>query len=79
MLWKALSGVIHLCIGSAVQFHDGLHGLQAGRGTGTASFESKLFQQLNKMREEVLYEVFLGLNNSYDALDREKCMDILVG
>ena len=68
-----------MCIGSSVKFHDGLHGFQSGQGTGTASFESKLFQQLKKMREEVLYEVFLGLNNSYDALDREKCMDILVG
>ena len=31
------------------------------------------------MREEVLYEVFLDLRKSYDALDREQCMDILVG
>ena len=30
------------------------------------------------MREEILYEVLLDLWNSYDALDWEWCMEILV-
>ena len=31
------------------------------------------------MIEEVLYEVFLDLQKSYDALDQERFMEILVG
>ena len=31
------------------------------------------------MREDLLYEVFLNLQNAYDSLDRERCMDIIVG
>ena len=30
------------------------------------------------MREEFLYEVFLKIKKSYDALDRQCCMNILV-
>ena len=29
------------------------------------------------MREEVLYEIFLDLHKAYDALDRDRCLDIL--
>ena len=32
-----------------------------------------------KIREEVLYEVFLDLQKAYDAISREMCMYILVG
>ena len=46
---------------------------------GTASLETKLLQQLTDMREEVLYKVFLNLRKAYDELDRERCMEILVG
>ena len=29
------------------------------------------------MTEEVLYEIFLDLHKAYDALDRNRCLDIL--
>ena len=48
-----------------------------GRGTGTATLEAKLLQQLAAMREEVLYVIFLDLTKAYDALDRSRCLDIL--
>ena len=31
------------------------------------------------MMEEVLYESFLNLSKAYGALDRDRCMDIVVG
>ena len=31
------------------------------------------------MREEVLYEIFLDLNKAYDALNRDRCLEILEG
>ena len=34
---------------------------------------------MKAIREEVLYELFLDLRKTYDALDRRICMEILVG
>ena len=31
------------------------------------------------MREKVLYEIFLNLHKAYDALDRGRYLDIIVG
>ena len=79
VLWKALLRVINRRIRAAVKFHGVLHGFWVGWGMGTASLETKLLQQLTDMREEVLYKVFLNLRKAYDELDRERCMEILVG
>ena len=62
-----------------IQLHDVLHGFREGRGTGTATLEAKLLQQLAAMREEVLYVVFLDLTKAYDALDRSRSLEILKG
>ena len=72
-------GVINQRIRAAVQFHDVLHGFWAGWEMGTTSLEVKFIQQLTAMREEVLYELFLDLRKSYKKLDRERCMDSIVG
>ena len=61
VLWKAISGIINCPLSSSTQFHDVLHGFQAGRGTGTANLEAKLFQQVIAMREAVLHVIFLDL------------------
>ena len=55
------------------------HKYVPGRGTGTATLEAKLLQQLAAMREEVLYVIFLDLTKAYDALDRSRCLGILEG
>ena len=52
---------------------------RAGCGTGTATLEAKLLQQLAAMREEVLYVIFLDLTKAYDALERSRCLEILEG
>ena len=38
-----------------------------------------MLQQLIAMRDMVLHAIFLDLCKSYDALDRENCLDILAG
>ena len=73
-----MTGIPNCRLAVAIQFHDTLHGFQTGRGTGTASLEAKLLRQLMAMREEILYEIFLDLNKTYDSLDCDRCMDILV-
>ena len=69
-----MSGVVNPWIGAAVQFHDVLHGFQAGWRMGNAFLEVKLLQHPMAIREEVLYKVFLDLWKAYDVLDRDQCI-----
>ena len=49
-----------------------------GQGTGNVSLEAKMLQQLKEMSEEILYKLFLNLWKAYDALYRDRYLDILV-
>ena len=69
VIWKTVTGI---------QFHDVLHRFRTGRGNWIAPLEAKPLQQLMAMREEVLHEIFLDLHKAYDALDRDRCLNILV-
>ena len=77
--WKFVEVILHCRLTTGIKLHDALHGFQEGRGTGTATLEAKLLQQLAAMREEVLYVIFLNLTKAYDALDRSSSLDILKG
>ena len=79
LMWKVVAVILNRCFTYSITFHDVLHGFRAGRGTGTATLEAKLLQQLASMREEVLYVIFLDLTKAYDAFDRSRCLDILEG
>ena len=46
------------------------HGFLAGRGTGTATTEVKLSQQLAYIEQIPLYGVFIDLRKAYDAMDQ---------
>ena len=35
--WKVVAAILHCRLTTAITYHDALHGLQAGRGTGTAT------------------------------------------
>jgi hypothetical protein len=63
----------------AIDFHDCLHGFLKGRCTGTATIEAKLAQQLASIEQEALYSTFIDLRKAYDAMDRERCLEILKG
>ena len=52
--WKVVAVILHRQITAGIKFHDALHGFREGRGTGTATLEAKLLQQLAVMKEEVL-------------------------
>ena len=77
VMWKVVAEILHRQLTTVITYHDFLHGFQAGRGTGTATLDAKLLQQLAAMREEVLYVIFLDLTKAYDALDRSRSLDIL--
>ena len=48
--WKVVAAILHLRLTTTITYHDALHGLRAGRGTGTATLEAKVLQQLAAMR-----------------------------
>ena len=77
--WKVVAAILHCRLTTAIPYHDTLHGFRAGRGTGTATLEAKLLQQLAATREEFLYMIFLDLTKAYDALDRSRSLEILEG
>ena len=79
VMWKVVAEILNRRLMAFITFHEFLHGLWAGCGTGTATLEAKLLQQLAALRQEVLYVIFLDLHNVYDALDRSRCLDILEG
>ena len=49
--WKVVVVILHRRLTARIKFHDALHGFREGRGTGTATLEAKLLQQLAAMRE----------------------------
>jgi hypothetical protein len=49
------------------------------RGTGTATIEAKLTQQLAWVEQEPLYQIFVDLCKAYNHLNREKCLEIMTG
>ena len=77
--WKVVAVILHHRLTAGINFHDALHGFREGRGTGTATLEDKLLQQLAAMMEEVLLLIFLDLTKAYDALDRSRSLEILKG
>ena len=79
VMWKVVAAILHRRLTVSITYHDFLHGFRAGCGTGTATIEAKLIQQLAALREEVLYAIFLDLHKAYDALDRSRCLEILEG
>ena len=77
VLWKTVTGILNCRLTKGIQFHDTLHGFFTGRGTGTASLEANLPQQLMDMRSEVLHEILLYLHKAYDDLYRDYCLENL--
>ena len=77
LLWKAITILLNLQLMTAIKFHDVLHGFLAGYGTGNSDLKAKLIQHFIDIREAVLFEVLLDLQKGYDALDRERCLEII--
>ena len=79
VVWKVCVTVVNCRIKSSVNIHNALHRFRAGRGTGVATLESNLAQQLEGISHELLFQVFLDKRKYYDSLDRGWCMEILWG
>ena len=53
VIWKAVTVIPNRRFTSAITYHNSLHGFRAGCGTGNATLEVKLIQQVAALREAV--------------------------
>ena len=67
--WKVLENLMDTRL-EVIPLHECLHGFTKGRGTGTATMEAKLTQQLMFIDQEALYATFMDLKKAYNAMDR---------
>jgi hypothetical protein len=79
VIWKTISSIIDSRIKEKVKFHPELHGFRPGRGTGSATIESKLCIQLATIHQIPLYAICLDLHRAYDTLHRGRTLDIMRG
>ena len=77
VMWKAVAVTLNLRFTASITYHNSLHSFWAGRGTGTATLEVKLIQQVVALRQAVLHEILLDLHKAYNSLDRSRCLEIL--
>ena len=61
----------------SVVLHDALHGFREGRRTETATLEAKIYQKLERIAKDALFQVLLDVHKTYDSLDMERCLEIL--
>ena len=74
-VWKVLEGIIDTRVKEKVEFHDCLHGFKQHRGTGTATIELKLWQELAALEQVPLHGVFIDLTKAYDTTDRPRALE----
>ena len=79
VLWKLCSVVVNCRLKMSVGMHNALHGFREGRGTGMATLEYKLEHQLAGLAHKPLFQVLLDVQKAYDLLDRERCLELLMG
>ena len=77
-MWKTVMVIVNRHMMAAIQLHETLHILCTVRSMGTDFLKDKLLHQLMALREEVLHDIFLDIHKAYDALERGRCLDILV-
>ena len=46
VMWRVVAEILNRRLTASITFHDFLHDFRAGRGTGTATLEAELLQQL---------------------------------
>ena len=50
VVWKAVVAIINRRFTASITYHNSLHELWAGRGTGTVTLEVKLIQKVASLR-----------------------------
>ena len=79
ILYKLWEMIVYLRAVSVIKFHPDIHGFRYRRGCGTAILEAKLEMQWAAFHSVPYYQIFLDLAKAYDAVDRERLLEILAG
>jgi hypothetical protein len=61
---KLVAKILKGQLASKMKFHDAVHGVRSGRGTGTAIIETKLLIQLAQWTAKPRYFAFLDLKRA---------------
>ena len=77
--WKVVESVIDTRIKTVLKFHDVLHGIYTGRGSGTPILELKLAQELASVDQHPLFLVLLDLRKAYNRQDPGMMLQTLSG
>ena len=78
-IWKAIAIINYWRLADYIKLHEILHRSIAWIGTGKANSEVKILQNIEGLRQEVLYEIFVDLHKDYYALDWGCALEILEG
>ena len=78
-LWKVVEALIDTYIRASIQFHDVLHGLWSGRGTGIAILEMNLAQDIAIVDHDPHFLILLNIRKTYDTVDGERLIQTLEG
>ena len=68
MIFKVISIIIDRCLEESIELHDVVQMFRVWRGTGTATLEAKILQEITGMQKEVLYEIFISIHKANDSL-----------
>ena len=72
VIWKAVAVILDRRFATTITYQDFLHRFWAVRGTGTATLELKLLQQVAALTEAILHVIFPDPHKAYDVLDRPR-------
>ena len=75
--WKVCTSMVNCRLERRFVFHDALHRLIEGWGTGMSTLEANLYQQLAGLAHEPLFQVFLEISKAYDSLEMVHYLDML--
>ena len=79
VICKVVAVILNCRFTAAIAYHNCLHGFRAVCGTGTATLEVKMLQQVTAMREAVLHAILMDLHKAYGALGGSTCLGIMEG
>ena len=69
VIWKTVFVIIDKRLGKVIKFQDVMNRFRDNHRAGKSPLEAKLLPNIEAMREEVLYKLFLDLHNIYDAMN----------
>ena len=75
-MWKIIERIMKRQL-QKLELHESLHVGLKSKGTGTTLTEMKLAQGLAQLEQVPMWATFIDLRKVFDAMDRERLLEIL--